>query len=256
MRNNASKSNCLSMWRCSFLGSSVGVCLSRPAGFGGMCVGLRKDVCNWKSKSWYGWLWCQPLETKLRAGQRPRTIERHLNRTNNSAKPERGLKQLSGEVLKDNLPVLKRTDFQENQIHLSNMQVLIIPGNMEIIKLLCSCPLPNTCHLQMTPASGPGFLHILTDTCNAGFCTPDCDSKIAVKYLMWYSSFSSIFCSRRYGRSEQATYPILLPITYKPKPHMALGPECKLPYELMPFNIPRYWNWLVLIGIKTNWYPN
>lgn len=35
----------------------------------------------------------------------------------------------------------------------------------------------------MTPASGPGFLHMLTDTCNAGLCTPDCNSKIAVKIL-------------------------------------------------------------------------
>lgn len=79
---------------------------------------------------------------KLWAGQRHSTIERNLNRTNNSAKPERRLKQLSGEVLKGNLPVLKRTDFQENQIHLSNMQVLLIPGNKEIIRLLCFCPLP------------------------------------------------------------------------------------------------------------------
>lgn len=46
-----------------------------------------------------------------------------------------------GRCLRETQPVLNRTDFQENQINLSHMQVLRIPGYNEITRLLHISPL-------------------------------------------------------------------------------------------------------------------
>lgn len=88
MINNASKSYYFSIWHCSCLRSTMGMCLSHPAGFGGLCVELRNERKKSAERAVMG-VWVVNHQKENHGHVRgPSNVEGNLNK-NVSTKPKR-----------------------------------------------------------------------------------------------------------------------------------------------------------------------